>query len=131
MSAYNAGASTSSVQMNDELAAKTAEAAGVADQDQKVDDIKQVIADQAQAPAPEDGLSAIVKWVPGEVIGTYAGVIVALEAGGDAVGGVDGSSGILLVMFAIFAFLLTTLGAILAFRKTQTSGKMPAPKRAC
>jgi hypothetical protein len=83
---------------------------------------------EAAAPTKEDGLSAIVKWVPGEVIGAYTAVVAALQPGGEDAKLV-GTATSWLIGFCAAAALMTWLGGALAYRQARASGRMPNPKR--
>ncbi len=124
MSAFSAGTTAFAVQASERQSESIAAAVGVDD-----DDKKKAIA-AAVAPSKEDGLSTIIKWVPGEVIGTYAAVVAALIATSE--GHADratGAEGWLLVIFMCSALLITVLGGYLVFRKVKVSGPMPGEQR--
>jgi hypothetical protein len=83
------------------------------------------------APTRDDALSTVIKWVPGEIIGTYAAVVAALQ-GTSAAGGqgkATGAEGWILVVFMGLALLMSVLGGNLAYRRLESSGKMPTHQR--
>lgn len=123
MSAYSTGATTFVRAQARATTNEVAEKAGLDAEGKKN-------LEQALAPERDDALAIIVKWVPGEVIGSYGAFIAGMlaVADGDA-SKRDGSEFSVLVVFLAIAFLLSLLGAYLAFRKSKPTGKMPKLER--
>lgn len=81
------------------------------------------------APSREDGLTAIVKWVPGEVIGAYAALVLALDSGERDPRAVTGTQW--LWVFAAGALVMALVGGALEWRRQNPSAvHLPADKRA-
>ncbi len=83
------------------------------------------------ATTRDDALSTVIKWVPGEIIGTYAAVVAALQgaSSGGAQNKATGAEGWLLAVFMGLALLMTVLGGNLAYRRAKPNGKMPTNRR--
>ncbi len=76
-------------------------------------------AETVLAPTRQDALSAIVKWVPGEVIGVFAVVLTADQATGSQTP--NAPSNWILWGFVVAAALWTAIAAINAHLKFATS----------
>jgi hypothetical protein len=129
MSAFSVGANAFTTDLTAQAAARTAavhkaRVAGKSDTEAKADGDA---AANAVAVSKDSGLASILKWVPGEVIGTYAALVSAVAVVQH--GKVVGSSAGWLVGFCAGAALLTWLGGAMTFRKSTPSGPMPGAKR--
>jgi hypothetical protein len=75
-----------------------------------------------KAPTLEDGLTVILRWVPGEIIATYTAVVLAYQPENTSAG-LKTTSWLLLAFFVAAAALMTLLGGVLQFFKDKPTAR--------
>lgn len=129
MSAFNIGASTFLARTTPTIERReTARPSSAPPKEAEGTTVATSSAPTLEPVSKEQGLAAILKWVPGEVLGVYVAVVAVLLARGGA-NRIEQTAWSWLVIFCLIAALVAWAGGYLAFRKVVDTGKMPKAKR--